>query len=76
MKWMSQNLHKIKDASFFLVFGGNQEDKLMDRNQGILWIKLLLETIHVNTTVIVSWPLGTCPNSRHIIILEKTSLTL
>ena len=74
---MSQNSHKIKDASFFFWFLEEiMRDKLMDRSQGILWIKLLLETIHVNITVTVSWPLETSPISRHIIILEKTSLTL
>ena len=39
-------------------------DKLMDRSQGILWIKRLLETIHVNVTGIVPWPLGISPNHQ------------
>lgn len=57
-----------QDQGWLFFWGGGLEeimrDKLMDRSQGILWIKRLLETIHVNVTVTVSWPLGISPNHQ------------
>lgn len=79
MKWMSQNSHKIKDASFFffwfleeimrdkLISGVREFYGLNDCWKPFMYISQLQYHGHLEYLRTIS---------RHIIILEKTSLSL